>query len=90
MKSDLHPNYQPVIFEDMVTGKRYINASTMRSDRSEEVDGVTYQVVSCGITADSHPFFTGKKSFVDTEGRIDKFAKRFGSVRRAAKPKLKA
>ncbi|MDA7870406.1 50S ribosomal protein L31, partial [Akkermansiaceae bacterium] len=26
-----------------------------------------------GLTADSHPFFTGQSTFVDTEGRIDKF-----------------
>ena len=26
--------------------------------------------------------------FVDTEGRIDKFQKRFGAVRRAKKPKV--
>ena len=36
-----------------------------------------------------HPFFTGKNQFVDTEGRIDKFQKRFGTVRRSGgKPKL--
>ena len=46
-------------------------------------------MVSCGITSDSHPFFTGKTQFVDTEGRIDKFQKRFGTVRRSGgKPKL--
>ena len=37
----------------------------------------------------SHPFFTGKNQFVDTEGRIDKFQKRFGTVRRSGgRPKL--
>jgi large subunit ribosomal protein L31 len=45
-------------------------------------------VISIGITSDSHPFFTGQKQFVDTEGRIDKFQKRFGAVRRVGKPKL--
>ncbi|MCQ5042086.1 50S ribosomal protein L31, partial [Akkermansia muciniphila] len=38
---------------------------------------------------DSHPFFTGKNQLVDTQGRIDKFKKRFGTVRRSGgKPKL--
>jgi hypothetical protein len=50
------------------------------------VDGVDHFVISIGVTADSHPFFTGQKQFVDTEGRIDKFQKRFGAVRRAKKP----
>ena len=86
MKKDLHPDYHPVIFQDMSTGKQYVTRSTARSDRTEQVDGVDHFVISIGVTADSHPFFTGQKQFVDTEGRIDKFQKRFGSVRRAKKP----
>lgn len=89
MKKDIHPKYNPVIFADMTTGKRYITRSTMSSSKKEEIDGVEYSVISVGISADSHPFYTGKNQFVDTEGRIDKFQKRFGSVRRqGGKPKL--
>ena len=52
-------------------------------------NGVEYYILSMGVTADTHPFYTGKSTFVDTEGRIDKFQKRFGSsVRRAKKPSL--
>ena len=73
MKKDIHPQYNPVVFVDI----------------TEVIDGVEHFVVSCGITSDSHPFFTGKNQFVDTEGRIDKFQKRFGTVRRSGgKPKL--
>jgi large subunit ribosomal protein L31 len=89
MKSNLHPNYHPVVFVDMTTGHRVITRSTKTSDRKEVIDGVEHHVITVGITSDSHPFFTGQKQFVDTEGRIDKFQKRFGApVRRAAKPKL--
>jgi large subunit ribosomal protein L31 len=89
MKSNLHPNYHPVVFVDMTTGARVVTRSTKTSDRVENIDGVDHFVVTVGITSDSHPFFTGQKQFVDTEGRIDKFQKRFGaSVRRAGKPKL--
>ena len=87
MKADLHPEYNPVIFQDMSTGKQFITRSTAKSDRVEQVDGVDHFVISIGVTADSHPFFTGQKQFVDTEGRIDKFQKRCGAVRRAKKPK---
>ena len=87
MKADLHPEYNPVIFQDMSTGKQFITRSTAKSDCVEQVDGVDHFVISIGVTADSHPFFTGQKQFVDTEGRIDKFQKRFGAVRRAKKPK---
>ncbi|MDG2486694.1 MAG: type B 50S ribosomal protein L31 [Roseibacillus sp.] len=87
MKADLHPEYNPVIFQDMSTGKQFVTRSTAKSDRVEQVDGVDHFVISIGVTADSHPFFTGQKQFVDTEGRIDKFEKRFGAVRRVKKPK---
>lgn len=74
----------------MTSGKRYFTRSTATSANKETVDGVEYYVISMGVTADTHPFFTGKSTFVDTEGRIDKFQKRFGAVRRAKKPSLKA
>ena len=88
MKADLHPKYNPVVFVDITTGRRFITRSTATSAKKEEIDGVEHYVISCGITSDSHPFFTGKNQYVDTEGRIDKFQKRFGAVRRAKKPTL--
>ena len=58
-------------------------------DARDRSHGVEHSLITVGITSDSHPFFTGQKQFVDTEGRIDKFQKRFGaSVRRTSKPKL--
>jgi len=53
MKSDIHPDYHPVIFQDMTTGKRYFTRSTAKSDKTENVDGVDYFVISAGVTADS-------------------------------------
>ncbi len=74
----------------MTTGTRFITRSTAKSAKVEQIDGVDHYIISMGVTSDSHPFFTGQKQFVDTAGRIDKFQKRFGSVRRAGKPKLNA
>jgi large subunit ribosomal protein L31 len=90
MKKDLHPKYNPAVFVDMTTGARFITRSTKESAKKEVIDGVEHNVISMGITSNSHPFFTGQKQFVDTEGRIDKFTKRFGAVRRVGKPKLDA
>ena len=87
MKKDIHPKYNPVVFVDMTTGARFVTRSTKSSDKKEVIDGVEHSVISIGITSDSHPFFTGQKQVVDTEGRSDKFQKRFGAVRRVAKPK---
>ena len=67
MKKDIHPQYNPVVFVDITTGRRFITHSTVRSPKTEVIDGVEHFVVSCGITSDSHPFFTGKNQFVDTE-----------------------
>ena len=89
MKKDIHPQYKPRVYVDNTTGRRFITRSTVRSPKTEVIDGVEHFVVSCGITSDSNPFFTGKNQFVDTEGRIDKFQKRFGTVRRSGgKPML--
>ena len=82
MKADIHPRVNPVIFEDLVTGKRFFSTSTASSERKETVDGVEYSVITCSVTSDSHPFYTGKATFIDTEGRVDKFNRRFANYRK--------
>jgi large subunit ribosomal protein L31 len=72
----------------MTTGNRFVSRSTKVSERKEIIDGVEHSLISIGVTSASHPFYTGQNQFVDTEGRIDKFQKRFGAVRRVVKPKV--
>jgi large subunit ribosomal protein L31 len=44
-----------------------------------------------GICSACHPYFTGEQRFIDTAGRVDKFAQRYGSIRaRRTAPKLEA
>ena len=31
------------------------------------------------ICANCHPFFTGKQKLIDTEGRVERFTKKFGA-----------
>ncbi|MDZ4788712.1 MAG: type B 50S ribosomal protein L31 [Blastochloris sp.] len=81
MKKDIHPTLHPVVFVDAASGVRYVTRSTKTSDESENIDGKPHHVIALGISAASHPFFTGQKTFVDTAGRVDKFKKRFGSVK---------
>lgn len=78
MKPDIHPTYNPVIFVDASTGDEVISRSTQSSKETREIDGVTHYVISCDITAFSHPFYTGKQKLLDTEGRIDRFRKKYG------------
>ncbi len=89
MKPDLHPKLNHVVFVDTACGARFITRSTATSKQVEVIDGVDHYVVALGITSASHPFFTGEQKFIDTAGRVEKFAKRFGATatRRSA-PKL--
>lgn len=77
MKADIHPKLNPVAFVDVSTGTKYRTLSTMRSGKTENIDGVDYHLVICDITADSHPAYTGEKRFVDTAGRVEKFQSKF-------------
>lgn len=80
MKGDIHPTYHPVVFVD---GDHEIRTySTMTSKETRDIDGVSHYVVSIDISAYSHPFFTGKQKLVDTEGRVDRFFKRYNIERK--------
>jgi large subunit ribosomal protein L31 len=35
------------------------------------------------ICSSCHPFFTGKQKLIDTEGRVDRFQKKYAKVREA-------
>ncbi len=78
MKKQGHPNYRNVLFVDSSTGHKFICGSTLKTDETEEFEGVKYPVYKASISSASHPLFTGSKQFVDSEGRVDKFKKRYG------------
>jgi large subunit ribosomal protein L31 len=75
MKNETHPDYHPVIFKD--GEHEIVTRSTMTSKNTREVDGVEHYVIPVEISAFSHPFYTGKQKLVDTEGRVDRFMKRY-------------
>ncbi len=64
MKTDIHPEYKESTVH-CACGAEYTVLSTV---------GKT----NIGICAKCHPFFTGKQKFVDTEGRVDRFRRRYG------------
>ncbi|HTB63746.1 MAG TPA: type B 50S ribosomal protein L31 [Opitutales bacterium] len=82
MKKEGHPDYHPVCFVDVSTGKKFLTRSTMRSKQKETIDGVEYYVVVRDVTSDSHPAYTGEKRFVDSAGRVEKFKSKFQRVRK--------
>jgi large subunit ribosomal protein L31 len=66
MKADIHPNYVETTIA-CACGATYRTRSTRRD-------------IKIGICAACHPFFTGEQKFVDTAGRVEKFARRYGKT----------
>jgi large subunit ribosomal protein L31 len=78
MKKEIHPDYHPVVFHDSASGFEFLTKSTLGSDEDIKwKDGNTYPLIKIEISSASHPFFTGKKIFVDTAGRVEKFNKKY-------------
>lgn len=70
MKAEIHPDYM----ECKVTcacGETFETRSTKPEIRLE-------------ICSKCHPFFTGRQKIVDTEGRVDRFIKRYGLQKKYA------
>ena len=79
MKQGIHPDYHPVVFQDAGTGSKFLTRPTITSTREIEwEDGNTYPLVIVDVTSESHPFWTGAARIMDTQGRVEKFEKRYG------------
>lgn len=76
MKDGIHPKYNPVVFVD--GEHEIVTKSVMSSKETREIDGVEHFVIPIEVSSYTHPFFTGKQRLVDTEGRVERFRKRWG------------
>lgn len=85
MKKEIHPEYRKVLFVDASNGHKFVIGSTIKTDETEEYEGQTLPVYRPSVSSASHPFFTGANQLVDSEGRVDKFKKRY-QKNAAAKP----
>jgi len=63
MKKDIHPKY--------VECQVSCGCGASFSTRS------TVAKINVEICSSCHPFYTGKQKFVDSEGRVERFQKRF-------------
>ncbi|MBI1363325.1 MAG: 50S ribosomal protein L31 [Proteobacteria bacterium] len=68
MKQGIHPEYH-TIKVIMTDGTEYLTRSTYGQDGEE---------LRLLIDSKSHPAYTGQRRSMDSEGRIDKFNKRYG------------
>lgn len=65
MKPEIHPEYKLVKIR-LADGTEIETRSTMKVDNYvSEVD------------ATNHPFYTGRRQYVDTAGRVEKFKRRY-------------
>jgi large subunit ribosomal protein L31 len=81
VKSDLHPDYRLVVFQDTSSDFRFLTRSTIEtSETTEWEDGETYPLAKVEISSQSHPFYTGKQILVDSGGRVERFRRRYAKV----------
>jgi len=64
MKAGIHPAYE-VVNVTCACGHKFQTRSAHKGDIRVE------------ICSSCHPFFTGKQKLIDTEGRVDKFQKKY-------------
>ena len=65
MKEGIHPKYEEVTVS-CACGASWKTRSTRKDLHLE-------------ICSNCHPFFTGRQKLIDTEGRVERFTKRFGA-----------
>jgi large subunit ribosomal protein L31 len=86
MKKDIHPNYREIVFKDVSTDFAILTRSTIpTTDKIVWEDGKEYPLFKVDISSASHPFFTGKQRILDTEGRVEKFNKKYSGFGFTAK-----
>lgn len=81
MRKGIHPEeYRFVVFKDMSCDHAFLTKSAAASKETIKwEDGNEYPLVKLDISSESHPFYTGKMTLIDTAGRIEKFKNRYKS-----------
>jgi len=64
MKPEIHPEYVEATIR-CACGNEFQTRATQRNIRGE-------------ICSNCHPLFTGKQKLIDTEGRVERFLKKYG------------
>jgi len=78
MKKDIHPIYREVVFLDTSSDFKFLTRSTLGTKETIKwEDGKEYPLIKVEISSASHPFYTGKKLFVDAAGRVERFQQKY-------------
>ncbi len=78
MKKGIHPEYQDILFVDTTNGAEFLIGAALQPSAYKDYKGEQYPTCSVSTSSASHPFFTDSQGFVDAEGRVKKFLKRYG------------
>ncbi|GBU13294.1 50S ribosomal protein L31 type B [Enterobacterales bacterium] len=79
MKSAIHPAYRTVVFHDTSADEYFKVGSTIKTDRTIELEGNTFPYITIEVSSASHPYYTGKQKEYSKEGSTARFNQRFGS-----------
>lgn len=66
MKAEIHPEYHDAKLVCGGCGSEFIVGSVMPQ-------------INVGVCWECHPFYTGKSKVLDSEGRVDRFKKKYAS-----------
>lgn len=80
MKKGIHPELRDVVFQDVSCNQTFIIKSAVETKDTIDISGKTYPLVKVDISSASHPFYTGQQRLVDTQGRTEKFLKKYGKM----------
>jgi len=78
MKKGIHPEYRDVVFRDVSSDFEILTRSTIKTNDKTTYQGKEYPLFKVDISSSSHPFYTGTQKIMDTEGRVDRFKKKYG------------
>jgi len=69
MKKDIHPDYHEISVVCSCGGSFATRSTYPQPELQVEV------------CSQCHPFYTGQQKILDTEGRVDKFRRKYGGAR---------
>lgn len=78
MKPGIHPHYRTVVFHDTSVDHYFKTGSTIKTDRTIDIDGETFPYVALDVSSASHPHYTGKQKDYSREGSTARFNQRYG------------
>ena len=74
MKADIHPTFYDEAKVTCVCGNSFTTGSVKKE-------------LKIDVCSACHPYFTGKQKLLDTEGRVDRFRRKYANVEIGKKKK---